>query len=826
MRALVIARELETHGTLVEIHPNVLGDEDLVAGQTVQILLATLEAREDLEDFFEAEDLSSFHLEPVEAEISSRQEVDREDLLQAHVEELAGEFVLADAQDRPAIDRMRDRLPLLIQEGTDAGLAKTVEILRKLDDALGKVVRVQTEEKEEVWKEVLGVLRLLEDSLSQESVSASPAEGPSPVATTPATGPAPAAQESLFSIFSDPDMATCFITESTEHLETAEVHLLTLETETENEEALNAVFRAFHTIKGSAGMLGLSRLSHLAHEAENLLGKAREGKVVLAGRAMDAVFDTVDNLKEMIQGIREAVTSGNEPTEPAGVGALIERLRKIFEGAPIEQEEEEPLLDVSQKLGEALVEAGLVTESAVESALQVQEKCRTHTRVGEILVKSGEVKARDVARTLRAQKSVATAAPAQVKESVKVDAVRLDRLIDMIGELVIAESMVGQSAEIRKMASPQLLAHVAQLEKITRELQEMGTSLRMVPVRSTFQKMARLVRDLARKADKRVDLVMTGEDTELDKTVVDKIGDPLIHMIRNSVDHGIEATVEDRAKMGKPGTGRIDLRAYHKGGNIYIEIQDDGRGLDRDAIHQKGIERGLLREGEAVTDREVFNLIFHPGFSTAKKVTDVSGRGVGMDVVRRNVEALRGQIEISSEAGRGTLFTIRLPLTLAIIDGMVVRVGHDRYIIPTLSIIQSIRPDRSDISTVLNRGRLLNVQGHQLPLFRLADLFEVPDAAMDPTQATVVVVEDDGKRTGLMVDDLIGQQQIVIKPLGELLQGTPGVAGGAIMPDGQVGLILDIAGLIRLADSEFDRGEDRDPHPAIGSESLFQEALA
>jgi len=304
---------------------------------------------------------------------------------------------------------------------------------------------------------------------------------------------------------------------------------------------------------------------------------------------------------------------------------------------------------------------------------------------------------------------------------------------------------------------------------------------------------------LSHKTNKPIEFVLSGEDTELDKAVVDKIGDPLVHMMRNAVDHGIEESKEKRRQANKPETGRIELRAFHKGGNILIEIEDDGRGLDREAILAKSRERGLIRDGDSLSEREIFNMIFEPGFSTAKKITEVSGRGVGMDVVKRNIESLRGQVDIRSEFGKGSVFTIRLPLTLAIIDGMVVRVGNERYIIPTLSIIQSLQPRRSDLTTVMDRGEMLKLQGRLVPLFRLGRLFRLKRNEPDPTEALTVVVEDNEKLAGLIVDELIGQQQIVIKSIGEIFQGLPGIAGGAILPDGRVGLILDVGGLVRLA---------------------------
>jgi two-component system chemotaxis sensor kinase CheA len=423
-----------------------------------------------------------------------------------------------------------------------------------------------------------------------------------------------------------------------------------------------------------------------------------------------------------------------------------------------------------------------------------------------------------VSRALRAQKQAPARTPAAtqtaaepertnadassvtIRETVKVDANRLDQLVDMIGELVIAESMVCQSNEFLATLSTDLNRHVSQLDKITRELQEMAMGLRMVPIRSTFQKMARLVRDLSRKTGKEVQFTMQGEDTELDKTVVDRISDPLVHMVRNSVDHGLEPDSAARRAAGKPPVGTVSLRAYHSGGNIQIEIFDDGRGLDREAILNKARERDLIQDnGEGMSDKEVWQLIFEPGFSTAKQLTEVSGRGVGMDVVKRNIEALRGEIDIQSEPGAGSRFTIQLPLTLAIIDGMVVRVSGERYIIPTLSIVVSVRPTTDDIFTVVGRAETMRLQGEIIPLLRLHELFELPGAIESPEEGTVVVLENGGKRVGLLIDEILGQQQIVIKSLGESLKGTKGIAGGAIMPDGKVGLILDIPSLVRLA---------------------------
>jgi two-component system chemotaxis sensor kinase CheA len=407
-----------------------------------------------------------------------------------------------------------------------------------------------------------------------------------------------------------------------------------------------------------------------------------------------------------------------------------------------------------------------------------------------------------------AEPAASEAAAIVAKESVKVDRDRLDRLIDLIGELVISESMVRQNLVAAAVDAP-CARNLGQLDKITRHLQELSLSLRMVPVRTTFQKMSRLVRDLGRKLDKQIELELAGEETELDKTLVDQIGDPLMHMIRNSVDHGIEPTAEERTAAGKPACGRIALRAFHQGGNICIEIEDDGRGLDRGRILAKAHERGLIPEDKTPPDDEILQLIFHPGFSTAARVTDVSGRGVGMDVVRRNVEALRGRIDLRSAFGRGTCFTIRLPLTLAIIDGMAVRVATERYIVPMPAIVELLRPRAGEVGTVAGRAEYFSLRGRQLPLVRLRRLLADRDLIAcgrpgdarpeAPEEGIILVVEEGSRLLGLLVDEVLGQQQAVIKSLGSGLLDQPGVSGGAVMPDGRVGLILDIHGLLDLA---------------------------
>jgi two-component system chemotaxis sensor kinase CheA len=371
--------------------------------------------------------------------------------------------------------------------------------------------------------------------------------------------------------------------------------------------------------------------------------------------------------------------------------------------------------------------------------------------------------------------------------------------------MVISQSLVSQKLNDLAEKDPQFARNIAQLSRITKELQRVGMSLRMVPVRGAFQKMARVVRDLARKENKRVQLVTEGEDTELDRGVVEVLNDPLLHMIRNSVDHGIESE-EVRAQSGKPAVGTIHLRACHQGGNIVIEIQDDGAGLDRDRILAKAIERGLTTPGAELADTEIFGFIFAPGFSTADKVTDISGRGVGLDVVRRNIERLRGCVDTWSAAGQGSRFKITLPLTLAIIDGLVVRVGEERYIIPTLSVRESFRARAEAITRVQNRAEVVNVRGRLIPLLRLYEHFGLKPSSTDATRGIVIVAQSGANLRCLLVDSLENKQEVVIKNLNDIMVNkNRSLAGAAILGDGRVGLILDVNALVQPEPQTFAR---------------------
>ena len=593
----------------------------------------------------------------------------------------------------------------------------------------------------------------------------------------------------------DVDLVEAFIVESGDLLTNAEEALLALESDPGDMDAVSTVFRAFHTIKGTSSFLELDLVSDLAHRAETLLSRVRDGEIRFAGGYADLALRSLDTLKELIGEVQSAL-DGSTYSKPASYDGLhavladpeaagISDSRIAAEPAP---EPEAPVAPTEPEPGSADPEPE--SESPVRAAAPPSPPEPAPAKAEAPPWQDAEAPAR------KQEKSEPSRG---IKESsIRVPVERLDRFIDMVGELVVAHSMVVQDETVASGDRHELSKKVGQTSKIVRELQRMSMSMRMIPLKGTFQKMTRLVRDLARKAGKNVSFLSEGEDTEIDRNMVDIINDPLVHMVRNAVDHGIEPP-EDRERAGKPVNGIVQLSAYHSAGNVVVEIRDDGRGLDREAILSKALERGLIQSIDGLSDKEVFSLIFQPGFSTARTVSEVSGRGVGMDVVKTNIESLRGQVEVKSWPGQGSVVKMSLPLTLAIIDGMVIRAGEQKFVIPTVSIVRSVQPSDADLSRVFDRGEMLTLQGKLIPMFRLGRLFDIPDAATDPTKAIVVVIEDDRKQVGLLVDELIGSQQIVIKTLGEALGDIPGISGSAIMPNGRVGLILDVGGLVRLA---------------------------
>lgn len=552
---------------------------------------------------------------------------------------------------------------------------------------------------------------------------------------------APAA--AVTSIAADRELLSDFIVESRDHLSSIEANVLVLEQNPSQLDAVHTIFRGFHTIKGLAGFLELPAMQQSAHEVESLLDRVRNSTLAVTPALVDVVLAGADYLKTEVSRV-EAMLGGAAPAEPASNTALLEKVRQLMSGKPAEPSA-----------------APTPTADAAVSEAPAAE----------------------------ARKS-----DANESRLVKVDTAKLDFLVDMVGEIVIAQSMIRHDGNLVSTGHAKLQRNLAHLERITGEVQKTAMSMRMVPVGQLFQKSARLIRDLTRKSGKRIELDLVGEETQLDRTIVDELADPMMHMIRNAADHGIELP-EDRTKAGKNPVARIGLKAYHQAGYIAVEISDDGRGLSREKILAKARERGLIQDGASLADKDVFNLIFEPGFSTAEKVTDLSGRGVGMDVVRRQVQKMRGRVDIESRLGSGTTFVIKLPLTLAIIDGLVVGVGEQRFIVPIFVIHEIFQPRAESIFTVEGRKEMMLIRGNLLPVVRLHERFSVEPRSTDLTECVVVVAEAHGKRFCLVVDELIGKHEVVIKNLGTMFKDLPGVAGGAILGDGRVGLIVDMDGV-------------------------------
>ncbi len=619
-----------------------------------------------------------------------------------------------------------------------------------------------------------------------------------------------------------------FALEAREHLANAEAAVLALESGPTDPEQVNIVFRAFHTIKGVAGFLNLTRIVEVAHAAEFLLDKVRSNKLALSPEVLELVLASSDMLGQLI-----AMLSGGEPARERELKILVYRLEAACEG----RFPGVPRLDNASTGGSLHAAPGVSTSAATSATSPAPNSCaasstattnttssttssttsnatsspasgpassvesKPATPITNVSNSNASTESATVAEATTTANAAKQHTLAKADQSVKVSTQRMDALVNLVGELVIAQLMVIQDPVVTKLGDQRVQRNLAHLGKIVRDLQETSMSLRMVTLKSTFQKMARLVRDVAAKAGKRIQLEVEGEDVELDRNVVEEIGDPLVHMIRNACDHGIEPA-SDRVAVGKSETGTLRLRAFHSGGSIVIEVEDDGRGLSRERIIRKCLEKGLIdasRNTDEISDLEVFNYIFLPGFSTAEKITDISGRGVGMDVVRRNIEALRGSVEIRSTPGKGSVFSMRLPLTMAIIDGMVVRVGNQRYIVPTLNIEQSFRPTAEQLTKVLERGEMAKVRNALLPIYRLQRVFHLAEGERELEHGLLLVLENGKRRACVFVDEILGQQQVVIKTLGDTQPQIRGVSGGAILGDGRVALIVDVGGLLETA---------------------------
>lgn len=687
-----------------------------------------------------------------------------------------------------------------------------------------------------------------------------------------------------------------FLDETKEHLQNLNTQILELESDPENMDTINEIFRAAHSLKGMAGTMGYKRMQNLTHDMENVFSEVRNGKLSVKQEMIDILFQCLDALEEYTNNIQATADEGTNDNEP-----LIQMLNEILNGgaapAPVEAPAAVPGVTAAGDTGEkwnaiplddtqvkVLREAMKMGKSVYGINVTVQESCILKAARAFLVFKAVEEKAEIIVSSPSAQdvedekfdrdftlivlsdagleeiikaaenvseiekvmgevmdlaeysaeESVAeevtsdnteaaadsgnSSAPAPVQEkkpatkaadkkaapgkpvvnrTVRVDIEKLDELMNLVSELIIAKnSLVAGSKQDQQQQADEMSGHIEYLESVTTNLHESVMKVRMVPIESVVSKFPRMIRDLSKSLGKKMELYMSGEETELDRTVVDEIGDPLMHLLRNSADHGLESA-EVRAQRGKPPVGTIFLNAYQDGNNVVIEVGDDGNGIDVEAVKAKALERNVITPEQAVnmTDKEVINLLFLPSFSTAKKVTDVSGRGVGLDVVKSKIESLSGEVEVKTVLGEGSTWSIRLPLTLAIIQALMVVVGGEKYAISLGSIqtIEDIKPE--DIKLVQNK-EVINLRGTVIPLIRISEVVDIESKRTPQDNLTVVIVKKGDKMAGLVVDELIGQQEIVIKSLGKYIKQCKFISGATILGDGEVALILDANALI------------------------------
>ena len=610
--------------------------------------------------------------------------------------------------------------------------------------------------------------------------------------STPAADEQPTSDSDFPEMEITDEMRLSFVQEGNELLQNTEQGLLSWGENQDDKEFIGDIFRNIHSFKGNCGFFGFSQIEKISHQMENILDRIKSGSKLAVDNPADQLLASLDVLQKAVNNISDGKddTVENLDQHVSDLQALI---------APL--------------LGDFLVEEG-VKEESVSKAVETQKK-----PVGEILVEQGTASSEQVNNALKKQQDTIQKAKAAAKpvartktpakrQDIRVELGKLDSLINLIGELVIAENMLIHNPDLKGLELENFNKAGQHMSKLVRELQEMAMTIRMIPVSGLFRRMIRLVHDISVKAGKKVELELIGEETEMDKTVIETITDPLVHLLRNSLDHGLEPP-DERLTAGKNEKGTVRLSARHEEGEVWVTIEDDGRGLNKEKILEKAISKGLIEgDGSDLTDKQINNLIFAPGFSTAAQITDISGRGVGMDVVKKNLEKIKGKIDVYSTPGQGSKIILRIPLTLAIIDGMIVRVGTASCIVPTLSMLEAFRPVAEQITTTPDGEELAKVRENFLPIIRLYEILGKEPDSSKLEDGILIVLEYQETRFCLFIDEILGQQQTVIKGLSNFIGNVPGVSGCTILGDGNVCLILDVGTLVDSAESKKNKFEN------------------